>query len=175
MICHWVGFYHLDIFDHCMTTVWSSVVSGLDSKLSFSDSPWSITLISSRLHSKSIEIVLVYSILLKNRFKYRYLGFGWRKWLSEPTIGFRRSDYPRKSLGWGFRWFAEFKEDPLTDFLDVRLVTHRVFKSLYELIYRKTMKSRNILRRITSFGKSKAPPTTPVLGIFFWTRDLWGE
>ena len=38
-------------------------------------------------------------------------------------------------------------------------------KSLYELIYRKTMRSqRNILRRISSFGTSKAPPTTPVPG-----------
>ena len=39
MICHWVGFYHFDIFDHLVTTVWSSVVSGRDSKPEFSDSP----------------------------------------------------------------------------------------------------------------------------------------
>ena len=38
-------------------------------------------------------------------------------------------------------------------------------KSLYELINRKTMRSqRNILRRISSFGTSKAPPTKPVPG-----------
>ena len=48
-----------------------------------------------------------------------------------------------------------------------KVVTHRDIKnkSLYELINRKTMRSqRNILRRISSFGTSKAPPTTPVPG-----------
>ena len=39
MIGHRVGFFQFYIFDHCLTTVWSSVVSGLDSKLSFSNSP----------------------------------------------------------------------------------------------------------------------------------------
>ena len=118
-----MGFHHFDIFDHFMTTVWSSVVSGLDSKRSFSDSPWSITPISGRLYPKSVEIMLVYSIFLKNRLKYRYLGFGWRKSLLEPTIGFLAPSYPRKSLVWALKAFADFqffKGEGLTDFREVR-------------------------------------------------------
>ena len=48
-----------------------------------------------------------------------------------------------------------------------KLITHRDLKnkSLYEFINRKTMRSqRNIFRRLSSFGTSKAPPTTPVPG-----------